>query len=200
MKALKKIIEIIKKEILGCRMKDLIWYACYGSNMYKKRFMYYIKGGQPESSTKCYKGCSDKSIPRDNKQIMIPYELYFSKKSSSWEDKGVAFIKSERNEAVETLGRMYLVKKGQFIEIVRQESGKEPDDESINIDFETAISTGSSLVPGIEWYGRITYLGSVGNYPIFTCTAKWADEDIELNTPGEKYIKCLYLLIGFVVA
>ena len=45
-----------------------------------------------------------------------------------WEDKGVAFIKSERNEAVESLGRMYLVKKDQFIEIVRQESGKEPDE------------------------------------------------------------------------
>jgi hypothetical protein len=189
MRVLKGLIQRIKRLISGYRMKDLVWYACYGSNIYKKRFLFYIKGGQPEGSTKCYKGCSDKNAPTYDKQIRIPYELYFSKESSSWENRGVAFIKSERNESVETLGRMYLIKKDQFIEVVRQESGKEPDDESINIDTETAISKGSSLATGIKWYARILYLGSEGNYPIFTCTAKRADEEIELNPPGEEYLK-----------
>ena len=101
-------------------MKDLVWYGCYGSNLYKKRFSYYIKGGRPEGSNKCYKGCSDKSVPRDDKQIMIPYKLYFAKESPSWENMGIAFIKTEMNESVETMGRMYLIKKDQFVEVVMQ--------------------------------------------------------------------------------
>jgi len=32
-------------------------------------------------------------------------------------------------------------------------------------------------------------LGSKGSYPIFTCTATWRDAEINLNPPGEKYLK-----------
>jgi len=170
-------------------MKDLVWYACYGSNLYKKRFLYYIQGGGPEGATKLYKGCSNKNNPRDDKQITIPYELYFSKRSSRWENRGVAFVKSEKRESAKTLGRMYLINKEQFVEVVRQESDKDPDDDSIIIDIETAISKGSYRVPCISWYGRIIYLGSERGYPIFTCTATWADEKIELNRPGEEYLR-----------
>lgn len=194
MRALEGSIKIVRRLLSGCRMNDFVWYASYGSNMYKERFMYYIRGGRPEGSTKCYKGCSDKSVPRDDKQRMIPYELYFSKVSPSWENMGVAFIKSEKNKSVETLGRIYLIKKDQFVEVVRQESGRDPDDASINIDFETTISEGSFLVPGITWYGRIIYLGSKRSYPIFTCTATWGDEEIELSRPGKEYLR--YIIKG----
>ncbi len=187
MERLIRAIKLIKR----CFIKDLVWYACYGSNLYKKRFLYYIKGGRPEGSTKCYKGCSDKSVPREDKRRTIPYELYFSKESPSWDNMGVAFIKSEKDKSVGTLGRMYLIKKDQFAEVLSQESARDPDDAPIKIDFETAISKGSSMVPGISWYGRIIYLGSERGYPILTCTATWTDEKIELNRPGEKYLKCI---------
>jgi hypothetical protein len=172
-------------------MKDLVWYACYGSNLYKKRFLYYIKGGRPEGSTKSYKGCSDKSIPRDDKRRTIPYELYFSKESPSWENMGVAFIKSEKDDSIETLGRMYLIRKDQFAEVVRQEGNKDPDNDSIIVNTDAAISSGSYIVPEISWYGRIIYLGSERGFPVFTCTATWTDEKIELNCPGEEYLKCI---------
>ena len=170
-------------------MKDLVWYACYGSNLYKKRFLYYIQGGGEESAPELYRGCTNKNVPLDDREITISYKLYFSKKSSRWENKGVAFLKSKKNDDAKTLGKMYLIKKDQFIEIVRQESGKGPDDISIKIDFETAISKGSSLVPGITWYGHIIYLGSKRSHPIFTCTAIWRDAEINLNPPGEEYLK-----------
>ena len=44
-------------------------------------------------------------------------------------------------------------------------------------------------MPDIKWYGCIICLGSERGYPIFTCTATWADEEIELKKPGEKYLK-----------
>lgn len=125
-------------------MKDLIWYGCYGSNLKKNNFLRYIQGDPSENITARYKGFSDKSKPRNDKQYRFPYELYFSKQSKKWDKKGVAFIKLQKTERTETLGRIYLIKKEQFIEVVRQESGKKPNDTSINIDFEETISVGLS--------------------------------------------------------
>ena len=84
-----------------------------------------------------------------------------------------------------------VTKKEQFVEVVRQESAKDPDDASIKIDFKTAISKGSSMVPDISWYGRIIYLRSKRSYPILTCTATWTDEEIRLNPPGKEYLKLI---------
>jgi len=191
MKALKSIIKIIKA-IIGCHMKDLVWYASYGSNMNKKRFLCYIQSGRPKGSTKCYKGCSDKSMPRCDKQKIIPHELYFAKQSPFWGKKGVAFIKSQRSKQ-ETLARMYLIKKDQFIEVLRQENGKDPNDDTVinNIDFEQAISKESYLIPDKNWYDFIMHLGYEGNYPIFTFTGICDYSEKELNPPGEEYIKVI---------
>lgn len=172
-------------------MRDLVWYACYGSNLLIKRFLCYLQGGMPEGSSKSHQGCSDKKYPEDSKQVIIPYELYFSKQSKSWENKGVAFIRSQKDKRAKTLSRMYLITKEQFVEIVRQESGRSPLDKTINIDFETEISKKQYVIPNILWYSRIMFLGFEKDHPIFTFTGKWGDEDIVLNPPGEKYLKVL---------
>ncbi len=168
-------------------MNRLIWYAGYGSNLLKSRFLCYIGGGQPEGAKKRYPGCSDKTEPRADKQIIIPYGLYFSKSSSIWEDKGVGFIKTQRNEHAGTLGRMYLITREQFVQVVRQENALEPSDKSVEIDFETTITNGSSTIPA-NWYSRIVYMGEAEAYPIFTFTGNWTDEEIDVNPPGDKYL------------
>lgn len=158
-------------------MKDLIWYACYGSNLKKSNFLDYIQK------------CSDKSTPRDDKQYRLPYELYFSISSEKWDYKGVSFIKLQKAEHTKTLGRIYLIKKEQFNEIVGQESIKRSNDTPINIDFEETISKGYSLIPEIKCYARIIYIGSEEGYPIFTFTARWDDENIGPKPPGKRYLK-----------
>lgn len=85
--------------------KNYVWYACYGSNLLKERFMLYIKE------------CNDKTEPSCEKPIIIHHDLYFANSSSRWENKGVAFIKPEKNEKVATLGRMYIITEEQFLEI-----------------------------------------------------------------------------------
>ncbi|MCK5561840.1 MAG: hypothetical protein KAJ51_14670, partial [Thermoplasmata archaeon] len=147
-------------------------------------------GGTPEGTNQQYKGCSDNCLPIEDKQIIIPYQLYFSKHSSIWEDSGVAFIKWQKNQHAHTLGRMYLIKQEQFVEVVRQENASEPNDHSIEIDIEATISNGFSNIQA-NWYSRIVYLGVKSEHPIFTFTAKWPDEKITLNPPGEKYLKTI---------
>lgn len=171
-------------------MKELIWYASYGSNLLEDRFLCYIRGGQLIGTAKSYLGCTNQTPPITNKPIKIPYELYFSKQRSIWENKGVAFIKSEKNEAVETLGRMYLITKDQFGQVVRQENSYAPEDLSITINFEATISNGESEIPA-KWYSKILYLGMDEGYPIFTFTSNWPQDQIVLSQPGEKYLRII---------
>ncbi len=125
-----------------------------------------------------------------DRPITIDHELYFSKASSIWEHGGVGFIKAYKNDETKTLGRMYLITVEQFEQVVRQENAKEPDDETIQIDFEKTISKGESNIPG-NWYSRILFLGLQDGYPSFTFTGSWADDEIILNLPREKYLKTI---------
>jgi len=145
--------------------------------------MCYIKGGRPEGSKTTYEGCTNKEPPKGDKRITIPYGLYFTENSDSWEEKGVAFIKSTKDPDARSLGRMYLITREQFTQIVRQENNV---GSSTRIDFESTIKNGESLIPPI-WYGRIIYLGDEEGYPIFTFTARWKYEEKIPNPPGEKY-------------
>ncbi len=167
-------------------MNDLVWYASYGSNLLYDRFLCYILGGKPEGSSANCPGCSDRSLPQDDRPITIHHRLYFSRKSLSWEGKGVAFIRSGRDDDVRTLGRMYLITRDQFTQVVRQENGRASDYSQISIDFNRTISSGQSLING-GWYSRIIYLGTEDGYPIFTFTGGWDDDDIQPNEPGEAY-------------
>ena len=96
-----------------------VWYACYGSNLLKERFMGYILGGGIKSED----GCRDKTPPVKEMQITIPHELYFSKKSSKWGNGGVAFLKLKYIDEANTLGRAYLITEEQFEDVKRQEGG-----------------------------------------------------------------------------
>jgi hypothetical protein len=171
-------------------MKDLVWYASYGSNMLKNRFLCYICGGTPEGAGKDYLGCSDKTEPIENKPIILPYSLYFSKQSSIWENKGVAFIKSLRDENIRTLGRMYLISKDQFIDLVHQENALDPRNTFIDIDFAYLILNGETKIPA-HWYSRIIYIGEENGHPIFTFTSACDDSEITLQPPGEKYLRTI---------
>lgn len=152
--------------------------------------MCYIQGGTPEGASRSYVGCTDDRPPKQDMPVIIPHELYFSHSSPIWQSKGVAFIKSERKEGTNTLGRMYLIMEEQFVSVVRQENGVSPTDTSINIDFDKAISEGESTIP-LALYGRIIYLGENDGFPIFTFTASWEDARIKPNAPGENYLKII---------
>lgn len=162
-----------------------IWYASYGSNILEKRFLCYIQGGQPDGSAKVYDGCNDKSLPIDKEEIYINSELYFAKHSNQW-NGGVCFIKTNFEPQQQTLGRMYLITKEQFADIVKQETNSE---QSPNINFEMAITDGSSTFADGSWYGSIIYLGTQYGFPIFTFTHQ--DNITPTTKPSKSYLKLI---------
>ena len=84
-----------------------VWYAAYGSNLSRSRFMEYIDS------------CQDTSEPEEIKPYQIPYELYFAYHSRRWNGSGVAFI--DMDKPGNTMGRIYKIRTTQFLEIQRKE-------------------------------------------------------------------------------
>ena len=163
-----------------------IWYASYGSNLLEERFLCYIRGGQPVGSKKNYDGCRNKSLPIDKEEFYITSELYFAKKSDTWQNGGVAFIKTNFEPQKSTLGRMYLITPEQFIDVVKQETNSS---DSLNIDFQKAITDGSLVFKEQSWYGNLIYLGTQYDYPIFTFTNK--TNLTPTNRPSAQYLKTI---------
>jgi len=145
-------------------MKKVL-YAVYGSNLCQERFVYYIKGGQFEGHH--YRGCNDKTEPEDYGQLFVPYRLYFAKKSSRWNGKGVAFLicKKEENDKFHTLVRLWKITEEQFDCIWEQE--------------------------GKTYYHEKIYLGEKDELEIYTLTGCWLKEK---NRPAEEYLQ--YIKLG----
>ncbi|KAL9689864.1 hypothetical protein QQ045_010255 [Rhodiola kirilowii] len=69
-----------------------VWYATFGSNMYKPRFLCYIKGGQVEGMKRACCGAVDSNPPKEIKWKTVDHRLFFGHESTAtWGPGGVAF-------------------------------------------------------------------------------------------------------------
>lgn len=164
-----------------------VWYASYGSNLSRKRFMCYIEGGTPEGSSRKEDGCRDNTPPEKDKPIKIPFPLYFKCISNKWNGGGVAFIGLEIEPKNRTLGRMYLITRQQFIDIVKQENNMK---ELPDINFEKGHKEGSQKLFN-KPYGEIICLGEESRHPIYTFTSPSCEEGIIYSPPTDGYLKTI---------
>lgn len=139
-----------------------VWYVGYGSNLFRERFICYISGGKFRWGGSYAKGCSDKTLPKENRPFIIPHGLFFAKNANSWGNGGVAFISPQLAKNTYTYGRMWKVTKEQFSEIRKQE-GKS--------------------------YDKKVYLGQDENgISIWTITSK---SELTSNKPSDNYVKTI---------
>lgn len=171
-------------------MKDaFVWYASYGSNLSRDRFLCYILGETPKGSSQKEVGCRDKTLPRKDKPIRIPHPLYFSMHAAKWDHGGVAFLDASQSEA-STLGRMYLITREQFIDVVKQENTIHTD---FTLHFEDIMNQPKGVDVLDTWYGKILHIGEEEGYPIFTFTAPWRYKDVKPSRPSKSYLSTLIL-------
>lgn len=158
---------------------ETVWYAAYGSNLLRERFLCYLRGGTPEGCTVRAPGCTDPSDPTGDRALRIPHELYFARDRSGWGEGGVAFLRSERDDARGTLGRAYLVTRQQFVEVTAQENRCEGAAvESVLTD---GLVTGDYTDFQGGWYGRVLCLGENEGSLILTFTGR---EDLSGSRVG----------------
>lgn len=166
--------------------QPLLWYASYGSNILYERFRCYVEGGQITGNSRVYEGCRNTQPPRDARNIRIPHQLYFAKQSQSWNGGGVCFVRHQRDRTAETLGRMYLITREQFEDVVRQESNTL---ENFTIDYSDLNEKGfSDLIPNV-WYGRMIYLGEEEGHPIYSFTN--SQDQQEVQAPSLAYLSTI---------
>ncbi|MBU9713132.1 hypothetical protein [Evansella tamaricis] len=169
------------------KANNYVWYASYGSNMNKQRFLCYIQGGTPKGSDKAETGCRDHSLPVDEKAYVMNYQMVFAKKSKRWQDQGVAFIGLKKDEDIRTYSNMYLITEEQFIDVVSQENHGIED---LILNLGEVRQLGSKVFRD-SWYGNIVYLGEDAGYPIFTFTHPEELEYVEIRKPSPAYLKTI---------
>lgn len=86
---------------------EYVWYACYGSNINKTRFMRYINN------------CTDTTPPVEDRPFVFNSNIYFAKSSGQWDNGGIAFL----DETCEgsSYGRVYKITREQYEEVKVQE-------------------------------------------------------------------------------
>ncbi|WP_078428051.1 hypothetical protein [Alkalihalobacterium alkalinitrilicum] len=165
--------------------KTYVWYASYGSNLSKDRFLCYIRGGKPEGSEKVEVGCRDQSLPLKEASHIMHYPLYFAQNSIRWQKQGVAFIGLTEDKQHRTYSRKYLITEDQFFDVVKQENN------GIELDINLSeVKKKRYKTLRDSWYGTILYIGEENGYPIYTFTADW-DLDVPFSKPSKEYLSMI---------
>ncbi|XP_011621109.1 histone deacetylase 5 [Amborella trichopoda] len=181
-----------------------VWYACYGSNLDKSRFLCYVQGGQLDGMQIICRGAKDKSPPKEISWRMVPHRLFFAyAETKTWGPGGSAFLRPKRNDCEKTHVCMYKITLEQFNDILLQENDNRGSDLTVPLVDLSALSFVESNestpleVMKETRYGNLVCLGNVDGCPILTITCSLSDvEDFKSGKkprqkPCKRYIDTL---------
>ena len=107
-------------------MRERVWYAAYGSNLSRERFLCYLVGGRPSLGKQEHRGSKDTAPPAMDRLLAITHSLYFalpegSTRTRNWGEGGVAFIDPEADPHAKTICRMWRITAEQYRDVRQQE-------------------------------------------------------------------------------
>lgn len=162
---------------------DRVWYAAYGSNLLRARFLLYLTGGSYAKGHHEHVGARDRREPgTEAPLIQGPWHLCFGRSSSRW-GGAVAFLDPENDRDASV--RCWDITQQQFADVAAQENGLLPGELEIDINH---LITHGQIEIGNSWYSRIVYLGEYRNKPLMTFTSS---EPPNPGTPGEPYLRVI---------
>jgi len=150
-----------------------LWYAAFGSNLSRDRFLVYLHGGVPAHSPNPtpQPGARDQSPPTAEWTGEIDAELYFGATSQRWGGGGVAFLDVDPTSWTRPLPRArmraYRISLAQLEDVFGQENGLD-DPPSIDID---ALLSAGRLDALSTRYGRLAIVGTHDGAPLITITS-----------------------------
>ena len=166
---------------------SFLWYACYGSNLLQGRFLARLRGDTFPATELQQTPSNHPMPPERSKGVLILHRLMFAGMSDLWDGGGVAFIREEMDPEAKTLGRMYLISRPQFREIILKENRMVDSDGTLALNLEEIrVKGGSRVAEGS--YDTVLYLGEDDGYPIFTFTASWPEGPAPIHPPAARYL------------
>lgn len=163
-------------------MIDTVWYAAYGSNLSATRFACYLRGGCPQGAAWADAGCADPTPCAEDRPIRLDRRLRFGGRSTRW-DGGVAFLAEEPDASMPTLGRTYLLRAGQFDDVLAQENRGRPG--AVSVDLDAVVRSGRVDL-GSGWYRTVLALGEIEGAPVLTITGSSDGDDLP---PSAAYLR-----------
>ena len=160
----------------------LIWYASYGSNVNRARFLCYLQGGTPDGTTVAQRGARDNSPPRGDAACVFGSAIRFAGHSARW-DGAPAFLE-HRPATAGALGRRYLITKEQFVDVVAQENRA---DGVVSIPFDD-VQPDTHTVIDTHFYDAIVGLHPVDGIPVATFTSSKPPEHRPAAPPSSAYL------------
>ncbi len=146
----------------------LVWYAAFGSNVLRERFLMYLRGGPVPGSGRMQHGARDATDPVDSRPYPLDRPMGFGFESAGWGGGGVAFVDPHRELPGDTMARAWLITDEQLADVWAQENGQTVGPE---IDLAVLAAEGSADL-GRGWYRRLEYLGTLDDRPVATITCE----------------------------
>ncbi|WP_270889916.1 histone deacetylase [Pedococcus sp. 5OH_020] len=157
-----------------------VWYASYGSNLRRDRFLCYLQGGRPPGAARTYPGARDTTLPQGDQPFRLPGSVFFGWSSPTW-GGGIAFYDAHGHGVV--LARAYLVTWQQFADVAAQEMHREP---GRDLDLRHVLAHARhELGPGR--YEALHRVGDLDGHPVLTFTTPDATA-LQRNPPSEAYL------------
>jgi hypothetical protein len=147
---------------------QMIWYAAYGSNLLRERFMCYLQGGKPDGAARAYPGARDPRAPRAEIPLWLAGGVYFATRSAVW---GGGRALYDPGLPRRSAACAYLVTAGQFSDVVAQEMAREP---GADLDLGPLLSgQAGQMKIGDGHYETLVSAGRRDGTPVITFTAPW---------------------------
>lgn len=155
-----------------------VWYASYGSNLNRARFLTYLEGGTPPGGRTKHVGARDRSEPTGDIPIRFDGRMHFAYASTRWDGGGVGFMDADK--AGHALGRAYLITSEQFDDVVGQENGIPPSFADA-IDINEVIEKGRATHRSTAVYSDLVHIGDHEGAPVLTFTGSFTSRDALLE-------------------
>lgn len=104
----------------------LVWYAAYGSNVDRQRFLAYLTGGPVAGGAGLQGGARDPTPPQDERPYRFSRPVRFALHSRRWD--GAIALLDHQVAAPGALGRRYLITTAQLADVVAQENRRPTTD------------------------------------------------------------------------
>ncbi len=166
-------------------MVERVWYAGYGSNLSRERFLCYLRGGRPPGGARVYRGCADRRAPSADVAATLPFGLYFAGASTVW-GGGIAFVDPRATGDSVTLARLWLVTRGQFTDLVAQENHVA----ALRLPARHG-ATGRLYVCGSGRYGAVLHCGQRDGRAVLTVTSPDEPGGRALAAPRPAYVRAM---------
>jgi len=102
----------------------LVWYACYGSNCARDRFLVYLTGGRAKGADHDHEGARNDAPPIADDPVVFGTNICFVGHSARW--NGAPAFLEHRAAPTGALGRRYLITLEQFADVHAQENRIRP--------------------------------------------------------------------------